>query len=43
MKKELAPESALLGLLTQKPKHGYELYRYFTDPSASLYTFARAG
>jgi len=34
MKKELAPEWALLGLLTQKPMHGYELYRYFTDPSA---------
>jgi DNA-binding PadR family transcriptional regulator len=34
MRKELAPEWALLGLLTQKPKHGYELHRYFTDPSA---------
>jgi DNA-binding PadR family transcriptional regulator len=34
MRKELAPEWALLGLLTQKPMHGYELYRYFTDPSA---------
>ena len=34
MKKELAPEWALLGLLTQKPMHGYELHRYFTDPSA---------
>jgi PadR family transcriptional regulator AphA len=34
MKKELAPEWALLGLLTQKPKHGYELHRYFTAPSA---------
>jgi PadR family transcriptional regulator AphA len=33
MKKELAPEWALLGLLTQKPMHGYELHRYFTDPS----------
>jgi len=34
MRKELAPEWALLGLLTQKPMHGYELHRYFTDPSA---------
>jgi PadR family transcriptional regulator AphA len=34
MKKELAPEWALLGLLTQKPMHGYELHRYFTAPSA---------
>jgi len=34
MRKELAPQWALLGLLTQKPMHGYELYRYFTDPSA---------
>jgi len=34
MRKELAPEWALLGLLTQKPMHGYELYRHFTDPSA---------
>ncbi|MDH4137783.1 MAG: PadR family transcriptional regulator, partial [Anaerolineae bacterium] len=34
MKKELAPEWALLGLLTQKPMHGYELHRYFSDPSA---------
>ena len=34
MRKELAPEWALLGLLTQKPMHGYELYHYFTDPSA---------
>jgi len=34
MKKELAPEWALLGLLTQKPMHGYEVYRYFSDPSA---------
>ena len=34
MRKELAPEWALLGLLTQKPMHGYELYRYFTAPSA---------
>jgi DNA-binding PadR family transcriptional regulator len=34
MRKELAPEWALLGLLTQKPKHGYELHQYFTDPSA---------
>jgi PadR family transcriptional regulator AphA len=34
MRKELAPEWALLGLLTQKQMHGYELYRYFTDPSA---------
>jgi PadR family transcriptional regulator AphA len=33
MKKELAPEWALLGLLTQKPMHGYELHRYFTAPS----------
>ena len=33
MRKELAPEWALLGLLTQKPMHGYELYRYFTAPS----------
>ncbi len=33
MRKELAPEWALLGLLTQKPMHGYELHRYFTDPS----------
>jgi DNA-binding PadR family transcriptional regulator len=33
MKKELAPEWALLGLLTQKPMHGYEFHRYFTDPS----------
>jgi PadR family transcriptional regulator AphA len=34
MRKELAPEWALLGLLTQKPMHGYELHRYFADPSA---------
>jgi PadR family transcriptional regulator AphA len=34
MKKELAPEWALLGLLTQKPMHGYELHRYFSAPSA---------
>ena len=34
MRKELAPEWALLGLLTQKPMHGYELHRYFTAPSA---------
>jgi DNA-binding PadR family transcriptional regulator len=34
MRKELAPEWALLGLLIQKPMHGYELYRYFTAPSA---------
>ena len=34
MRKELAPEWALLGLLTQKPMHGYELYQYFADPSA---------
>jgi len=34
MRKELAPQWALLGLLTQKPMHGYELHRYFTDPSA---------
>jgi PadR family transcriptional regulator AphA len=34
MRKELAPEWALLGLLIQKPMHGYELHRYFTDPSA---------
>lgn len=34
MRKELAPEWALLGLLTQKPRHGYELHHYFTDPSA---------
>ena len=34
MRKELAPEWALLGLLTQKPMHGYELHRYFTDPAA---------
>ena len=34
MRKELAPEWALLGLLTQNPMHGYELYRYFTAPSA---------
>jgi PadR family transcriptional regulator AphA len=34
MRKELAPEWALLGLLTQEPMHGYELHRYFTDPSA---------
>jgi PadR family transcriptional regulator AphA len=34
MRKELAPEWALLGLLTQKPMHGYELHRYFSDPSA---------
>jgi len=34
MRKELAPEWALLGLLTQKPMHGYELHRYFTDSSA---------
>ena len=34
MKKELAPEWALLGLLIQKPMHGYEVYRYFSDPSA---------
>lgn len=34
MRKELAPEWALLGLLTQQPLHGYELHRYFTDPSA---------
>lgn len=33
MRKELAPEWALLGLLIQKPMHGYELHRYFTDPS----------
>jgi len=34
MRKELAPEWALLGLLTQKPMHGYELHRYFSAPSA---------
>jgi len=34
MRKELAPEWALLGLLIQKPMHGYELHHYFTDPSA---------
>jgi PadR family transcriptional regulator AphA len=34
MRKELAPEWALLGLLTQKPMHGYELHRYFAAPSA---------
>lgn len=34
MRKELAPERALLGLLTQNAMHGYELHRYFTDPSA---------
>lgn len=33
MSKELSPQWVLLGLLTQKPMHGYELHQFFTAPS----------
>jgi PadR family transcriptional regulator AphA len=33
MGKELSPEWVLLGLLTRKPMHGYELHQFFAPPS----------
>jgi PadR family transcriptional regulator AphA len=33
MSKELSPQWVLLGLLTHKPRHGYELHQCFTAPS----------
>lgn len=33
MDKELSPRWVLLGLLTRKPMHGYELHQFFTSPS----------
>jgi PadR family transcriptional regulator AphA len=31
--RELSPQWVLLGLLTRKPMHGYELHQFFTPPS----------
>lgn len=31
--RELSPEWVLLGLLTRKPMHGYELHQFFAPPS----------
>ena len=33
MDRELSPQWVLLGLLTRKPMHGYELHQLFTAPS----------
>lgn len=33
MSKELSPQWVLLGLLTRKPMHGYELHQFFIAPS----------
>lgn len=33
MTRELSPQWVLLGLLTRKPMHGYELHQFFTAPS----------
>jgi len=33
MSRELSPQWVLLGLLTGKPMHGYELHQFFTAPS----------
>lgn len=33
MSRELSPQWVLLGLLTRKPMHGYELHQSFTSPS----------
>jgi DNA-binding PadR family transcriptional regulator len=33
MGKELSPQWVLLGLLTRKPMHGYEVHQFFTAPS----------
>ncbi|MGB3906021.1 MAG: PadR family transcriptional regulator [Anaerolineae bacterium] len=33
MTKEMSPRWVVLGLLTQKPMHGYELHHFFTSPS----------
>jgi PadR family transcriptional regulator AphA len=33
MGRELSPQWVLLGLLTRKPMHGYELHQFFTAPS----------
>jgi PadR family transcriptional regulator AphA len=33
MDRELSPQWVLLGLLTRKPRHGYELHQSFTAPS----------
>jgi PadR family transcriptional regulator AphA len=33
MSRELSPQWVLLGLLTRKPMHGYELHQFFAAPS----------